>query len=257
MSKESEPRRRDLSAAEPHERLRAARLSVHFKSSPEPAFKTAADAARYFGWKIPAYRHHENGTAGFAKHADKYANAFGTTPEWLLYGRSEPMITVQSSRDYGGHWVLPVFGDDDEPVVFELFTLVEREFDEELVKRVIQGQITTFDALKKGADPNDFAAVLASASFETKALFALIAGFLPKETYEDLLLLHELSTMKGPDILNHPEVRERVRAFVDRHRPADAHPLDDNDTANDRRWMFAASAFAVVRAIRRAQPASQ
>jgi hypothetical protein len=27
-------------------------------------FAPAADAARCFGWEIPAYRHHENGTQG-------------------------------------------------------------------------------------------------------------------------------------------------------------------------------------------------
>lgn len=63
-----------------HERLRKAREAA--------GYLTAAQAARRFGWKEAAYRHHENGTAGFKPaQAVAYGRAFGVTPEWLLFGQ--------------------------------------------------------------------------------------------------------------------------------------------------------------------------
>lgn len=64
--------------ANPHERLKAARERA--------GYATAAEAARRFGWPEPGYRHHENGTAGFAASAAEYAKAFGVSPGWLLFG---------------------------------------------------------------------------------------------------------------------------------------------------------------------------
>jgi phage repressor protein C with HTH and peptisase S24 domain len=59
------------------ERLRAAREKSGYKS--------AAEAARAFGWQEPAYRHHENGTRGFGLDAaKKYGRAFKVKAGWLL-----------------------------------------------------------------------------------------------------------------------------------------------------------------------------
>ncbi|MFN3856559.1 MAG: LexA family transcriptional regulator [Caulobacter sp.] len=61
------------------ERLRQARIKA--------GFATAADAARRFGWNPAAYRHHENGTAGWKpERAKEYAQAFGVSTAWLMYG---------------------------------------------------------------------------------------------------------------------------------------------------------------------------
>jgi phage repressor protein C with HTH and peptisase S24 domain len=58
-------------------RLKAAREKARFAS--------AAEAARAFGWKESAYRHHENGTRDFGPDAAKrYGRAFKVKPGWLL-----------------------------------------------------------------------------------------------------------------------------------------------------------------------------
>jgi SOS-response transcriptional repressor LexA len=59
------------------ERLRAARKKA--------GYDTAQDACDAFGWKVAAYRHHENGTRSFGPDAaKKYARAFRVKAGWLL-----------------------------------------------------------------------------------------------------------------------------------------------------------------------------
>jgi SOS-response transcriptional repressor LexA len=77
-------------------RLKAAREKAGFES--------AADAARSFGWKEAAYRHHENGIRGFgADAAKKYGRAFKVTPAWLLAlekaDRQVPEVARSASDD--------------------------------------------------------------------------------------------------------------------------------------------------------------
>jgi phage repressor protein C with HTH and peptisase S24 domain len=67
---------------EPHDRLRAARIAAGYDSAPA--------AAEALGVKAPTYMGHENGSRGFASSVDQYARRFGTTPEWLLWGRGSP-----------------------------------------------------------------------------------------------------------------------------------------------------------------------
>lgn len=64
-------------------RLRAARTHAGYRS--------AAAAARAFGWPPERYKSHENGGRG-VKQPDivAYAKAFRVEPEWLLFGRSPP-----------------------------------------------------------------------------------------------------------------------------------------------------------------------
>lgn len=49
-------------------------------------FKTAKDAATYFGWKYDSYIQHERGERGISKAAPKYAKAFRVSKAWLLTG---------------------------------------------------------------------------------------------------------------------------------------------------------------------------
>lgn len=63
----------------PNVRLREARAAA--------GFQTAIAAADSLGVPRSTYIGHENGHRGFpSKRAPEYARAFGTTPEWLLYG---------------------------------------------------------------------------------------------------------------------------------------------------------------------------
>lgn len=76
------------------ERLRRARE--------EAGFETAKEAAERFGWVIPTYFGHENGSRGFrAETAGAYARAFRVRPEWLLYGSDAGAapIAIQSTSD--------------------------------------------------------------------------------------------------------------------------------------------------------------
>lgn len=49
-------------------------------------FKSARDAALFFGWKYDSYAQHENGTRGLARAYKKYAQAFRVSEAWLLTG---------------------------------------------------------------------------------------------------------------------------------------------------------------------------
>lgn len=63
--------------SKPADRLRSARIARGFAS--------AADAARAFGWNVPTYTSHENGTRGIRSDAaERYASAFGITAAELM-----------------------------------------------------------------------------------------------------------------------------------------------------------------------------
>jgi hypothetical protein len=54
-------------------------------------FATASQAARFLNVATPTYLSHENGTRKIsAEWADRYAEAFGISPTWLLYNRGAP-----------------------------------------------------------------------------------------------------------------------------------------------------------------------
>ena len=63
----------------PHERLQKARQ--------DRGFATPSEAAEAFGWVQVTYIQHENGTREVSKEAaPKYAQAFGVTAGWILWG---------------------------------------------------------------------------------------------------------------------------------------------------------------------------
>lgn len=62
-----------------HQRLRSARERAGYAS--------ASEAATVFGWKVPTYIGHENGSRGFSvETAASYGRAFRVPAEWLLFG---------------------------------------------------------------------------------------------------------------------------------------------------------------------------
>ena len=63
----------------PAERLRSVRIAT--------GYKTAQDAARAMGMKIPTYHGHENGTTGLRRTAAiRYAKFYNISLDWLLMG---------------------------------------------------------------------------------------------------------------------------------------------------------------------------
>jgi transcriptional regulator with XRE-family HTH domain len=66
-----------------HERLKQAREMA--------GYDTASAAARRFGFTIPAYLAHENGSRGVRQNvAKEYAKAFGVSHSWLLFEEGQP-----------------------------------------------------------------------------------------------------------------------------------------------------------------------
>lgn len=70
---------------------------MDYDDRPEPAirlqearekrgFKSARDAATFFGWNYDTYVQHENGTRGITRMAERYASAFHVSKAWLLTG---------------------------------------------------------------------------------------------------------------------------------------------------------------------------
>jgi hypothetical protein len=74
-----------------HERLKQAREMA--------GYDTASAAARRFGFTLPAYLAHENGSRGVRQNvARKYSRAFGVSLQWLLFEEGEPNFKAQPAR---------------------------------------------------------------------------------------------------------------------------------------------------------------
>lgn len=71
----------------------AARLRLAREAA---GYATAADAATAIGIKQPTFTHHENGTRGITKSAERYAAFFRVSLDWLMTGRG-PMKTSLSA----------------------------------------------------------------------------------------------------------------------------------------------------------------
>lgn len=76
-------------------------MSVRLRQARENAgFSTISEVIQRFGWKRPAYSHHENGIREFGvQDAIKYSRAFRVSPWWLLSGIVEPRAISDLSRD--------------------------------------------------------------------------------------------------------------------------------------------------------------
>lgn len=60
------------------------------------SFADATAAARRFGWAIPTYLAHENGSRGFSiERAKDYARAFKANAAWLLTGEGSPSSNLR------------------------------------------------------------------------------------------------------------------------------------------------------------------
>lgn len=63
-------------------------------------YDNATDAARRYGWNVPTYLSHENGSRGItASKASDYGRAFRVSPEWILYGRDRPPATPAATSE--------------------------------------------------------------------------------------------------------------------------------------------------------------
>ncbi len=82
---------------------------LRLKAAREAAgYETATDAAEAMGIPAPTYLAHENGSRGYpATRAKRYADFFGTTAEWLLYGGGD---APRQRRHRRGPITVPLVG---------------------------------------------------------------------------------------------------------------------------------------------------
>jgi phage repressor protein C with HTH and peptisase S24 domain len=59
-------------------------------------FKTAKDAATFFGWAYVTYAQHESGERGIGRQSAKYATAFRVSEGWLLTGEGPAPVNDAS-----------------------------------------------------------------------------------------------------------------------------------------------------------------
>lgn len=75
---------------EPHHRLKVAREHA--------GYRTAASAARAFGWQVHTYKTHESGNRGMKPEiAAAYGRAFRVDAAWLLFGKNPPAWATQNA----------------------------------------------------------------------------------------------------------------------------------------------------------------
>lgn len=65
-------------------------------------FKTAKDAAEYFGWNYDTYAQHENGQRGLTRAVEKYAKAFRTSAAWLRFNAGDGPSSSVPLKGYIG-----------------------------------------------------------------------------------------------------------------------------------------------------------
>lgn len=81
-------------------------------------FKTAKDAAEYFGWNYETYAQHENGTRGLTRAVERYAKAYRVDASWILFGTGQGPSEGVPLKGYigAGQVVQPLDDIDDETV---------------------------------------------------------------------------------------------------------------------------------------------
>lgn len=74
----------------PYERLQIARRLAEYEE--------ATEAAKAMGVPVATYLGHENGSRGFKRNAERYAQFFRVSYEWLMTGKGEPRPTSLDAR---------------------------------------------------------------------------------------------------------------------------------------------------------------
>jgi len=64
-------------------------MAARLVAAREAKFDDAVDAANALGMKPPTYWGHENGSRGFSRSAERYADFFKVSLEWLLTGKGQ------------------------------------------------------------------------------------------------------------------------------------------------------------------------
>lgn len=148
---------------EPAKRLEQARIAR--------GFKTAKDAANFFGWNYISYSQHESGERGITRAAGKYAAGYRVSEGWLLTGEGQgpdgeviappaqkPSSAIIPGRELLGTGTMPVYaaamgGEGHIIVTFDEIDRVKRPAELENVKGgyglLIKG-MSMFPAFKEG-----------------------------------------------------------------------------------------------------------
>ena len=106
-------------------RLREAREKAGFNS--------ASQAAKQHGWRPSSYIAHENGQNTLrASVAKAYAEAFGVTPEWLLFGGAEDLPLTAEHTDVAQSPASDVH--DVDPLLLQAWKRLSRKGRRQLVQ---------------------------------------------------------------------------------------------------------------------------
>lgn len=90
----------------PADRLRRARIAR--------GYATASDAARAFGWPVPTYTHHENGTRRLSPAAaERYGKAYGVSAAYLLGLAADSTVVTVIGVTVVGDAAIGVWRDSD------------------------------------------------------------------------------------------------------------------------------------------------
>lgn len=226
----------------PHERLRRARQAA--------GFPTAAEAARAFGWTLSAYRHHENGTAGFSRKADVYASAFGVTPEWLLFGRGDSLQSEDEaprlrSDPRGQSFAFDLAGEDDRPLIEQTINVIS-----DVLERTLKDQFHNLVRDEKTSRfIDDLEEAIVDTNNETMLTSAAIIGLIDDQVYMDLFSILELRYINDPDVLMRPDVAPGMRRLVNRYLGSNEKPLSEESGRAVMRAKFLSAATALIGAL--------
>ena len=116
-----------------------ARLSKRLKQARTLAgFVDATAAARHFGWTIPTYLAHENGSRGFGlRLARSYAAAFKVRAAWLLTGQGHSSPSDQTPlAGYVGTGGIVYAAEDLRPGTIETVVLPVGAYDDFAIFKV-------------------------------------------------------------------------------------------------------------------------
>ncbi len=95
-------------------------------------FRSAKEAARYFGWNYSSYIQHEQGLRGISRASAKYAKAFRVSEGWLLTGEGEgPSFPIPATKQTIDEQIIDLLQKTTQPDKETILHLLNRLHAEE------------------------------------------------------------------------------------------------------------------------------
>ncbi|MEL6088696.1 helix-turn-helix domain-containing protein [Bartonella schoenbuchensis] len=95
-------------------------------------FRSAKEAAKYFGWKYSSYIQHEQGLRGISRSSAKYAKAFRISEGWLLTGEGHgPSFPIPAVKETIDEQIIDLLKKTNQPDKETILHLLNRLHSEE------------------------------------------------------------------------------------------------------------------------------